>query len=77
MDKKDNIINKRVKEKNNKKLNVIIITMLIVILIACVICGSLVLKKLYIDERPADNLIGKAEKEYLRELDSKKGNDDN
>lgn len=74
MDKKDNITKK---EKNNKKLNVIIITMLIVILIACVICGSLVLKKLYIDERPADNLIGKAEKEYLRELDSKKGNDDN
>ena len=74
MDIKDNITKK---EKNNKKLNVIIITMLIVILISCVICGSLVLKKLYIDERPADTLIGKAEKEYLRELDNKKGNDDN
>lgn len=74
MNIKDNITKK---EKNNKKLNVIIITMLLVILISCVICGSLVLKKLYIDEQPADNLIGEAEKEYLRELDNKKGNDDN
>ncbi len=65
------------KEKNNKRLSVIIITMLIVILIACVICGLLAVKKLYIDEQPADNLIGKEEKEYLRELDSKKENDDN
>lgn len=72
MEKNNNI---KGKMKNNKKISVITITIVIALLVACVICGGLEVKKLYIDQTPAKALLGegvelgKSEKEYLEKLD--------
>ena len=73
MEKNNNIKSER---KNNKKISVITIAIVIALLVACVICGGLEVKKLYIDQAPAKLLLGdgvelgKSEKEYLEKLDS-------